>query len=119
MPLSLPNRPQTGANVLTKQVPTRTLLFFFLGRLVILCSPVGSDEDAAGSLRSEIGGAGREEDEQLLHHGADVGGRHQRQREVQRSAAETGQTVVRSVVQRRQAVLTYSLVFITVAKLMM
>lgn len=62
-----------------------------------LSSPVGSDEDAAGSLRSEVGWTGREEDEQLLHHGADVGGRHQRQREVQRAAAETGQRVVGSV----------------------
>lgn len=45
-------------------------------------SPLCSVEDAAGGLRSEIRRAGGEEDEQLLHHGADVGGRHQRQGEI-------------------------------------
>lgn len=64
---------------------------FFRRRSRFLSLPVGSDEDAAGSLRSEIGWTGGEEDEQLLHHGADVGGRHQRQGEVQRAAAATTQ----------------------------
>lgn len=54
-------------------------------------SPLCSDEDATGGLRPEIRRAGGEEDEQLLHHGADVGGRHQRQGEIQRAAVETGQ----------------------------
>lgn len=45
-------------------------------------SPLGGVEDAAGGLRPEIRRAGGEEDEQLLHHGADVGGRHQRQGEI-------------------------------------
>ena len=44
--------------------------------------PLGGVEDAAGGVRLELGGAGGEEEEQLLHHGADVDGRHQRQREL-------------------------------------
>lgn len=45
-------------------------------------SPLRGVEDATGGLRLEIRRAGGEEDEQLLHHGADVGGRHQRQGEI-------------------------------------
>lgn len=36
--------------------------------------PFSSYEYTAGSLRPELGGAGGEEAEQLLHHRADVGG---------------------------------------------
>lgn len=63
----------------------------------LFSSPLCSDEDATGGLRPEIRRTGGEEDQQLLHHGADVGGRHQRQGEIQRAAAETGQGAVRSV----------------------
>lgn len=49
-------------------------------------SPLRSVEYATGSLRPELKRAGGEEEEQLLHHGADVGGRHERQGEVQRPA---------------------------------
>lgn len=51
-------------------------------------SPLCSVEYAAGCLRPEVRGAGGEEEEQLLHHGADVGSRHQRQGEIQRTAGE-------------------------------
>lgn len=51
-------------------------------------SPLGGVEDAAGGVRPELRGAGGEEEEQLLHHGADVGGRHQRQGQLQRAAGE-------------------------------
>lgn len=52
-------------------------------------SPLCSVEYAAGSLSSELRGAGGEEEQQFLNHGANVGGRHQSQGELQRTAEGT------------------------------
>lgn len=53
--------------------------------------PFSSVKYAAGSLSPELGGAGGEEDEQFLHHGADVGGRHQSQGQLQSTPTWMGE----------------------------
>lgn len=55
----------------------------------LLHSLLGSVEYTAGSLGSEFRVAGGEEEEQFLHHGADVGRRHQSQGELQSTAGGT------------------------------
>lgn len=51
-----------------------TTMYVHIYVCAVCRSPLGSVEYAAGSLSPELRRAGGEEDEQLLHHGADVGG---------------------------------------------
>lgn len=67
-------------------------------------SPLCGVEYAAGRLRPQVGRAGGEEDEQLLHHRADVRGRHQCQRENQGTAGEMPkETSLHAVIMRALA----------------